>query len=209
MAFTLIPEADVALRRDGPDLLVSWPASFTGPIQVYLNGTRAATVTTPFVRLPAPTTEADVEVGTVAVGDELTDYSASLPTIPADRVLLTWAGGSSVAANVALFKVYSSAAPGGAVSMTAPVATVKAQTTAGAAAPSYAWTSAPLAGGVWQFAVVPMDTAGNACASPGTVSVTVSAPPQPTASDSRGVRLHYAFAPSTRVATLTWLPSPS
>jgi hypothetical protein len=75
----------------------------------------------------------------------------------------------------------------------------------GSASASYSWTSAPLAGGDWTFAVVAYDTAGNPGA-PAFQAVTIIAPPAPPALFADGERLHYAVTGGAIV--LTWNPSP-
>ena len=75
----------------------------------------------------------------------------------------------------------------------------------GSASASYSWTSAPLPGGDWTFAVVAYDTAGNLGA-PAFESITIIAPPAPPALFADGERLHYAVTGGAIV--LTWNPSP-
>jgi hypothetical protein len=209
MAFSQTAITSVRLRRAGPDLVVSWTSTAPGgtTYQLYVAGRLTWWGTALSARIPAPSVAASVEVGTVGAGEDRTDFSGSLPALPANHVRLGWTGGGSVATTVAGFRVYGSAVAGGAVDLTKVLATIPAHTT-DPIAPSYSWTSGPLGAGVWSFQVVPFDTAGNACSSPGTVSATITAPPQPPAADGRGVRLSYTFNAGTRVATLSWLPSP-
>jgi hypothetical protein len=89
----------------------------------------------------------------------------------------------------------------------------------GHAPASYAWTSEPLAGGVWAFAVRPFDHAGNEGAAR-TFAAAVFAPPRPPAADAQGLRLHYNLDAGfgtggfggggfgTAGLNLNWLPSP-
>lgn len=75
----------------------------------------------------------------------------------------------------------------------------------GSASASYSWTSDPLSGGSWTFAVVPYDTAGNL----GTAdfnTTTILAPPAPPAMFPDGTRFHYAVTGGAIV--LTWNLSP-
>jgi hypothetical protein len=76
----------------------------------------------------------------------------------------------------------------------------------GSASASYSWTSGPLAGGVWTFAVVAYDTAGN-LGTPAFETTTILAPPAPPALFDDGRRLHAVVTGGAIV--LTWNPSPS
>jgi hypothetical protein len=89
----------------------------------------------------------------------------------------------------------------------------------GSASGSYSWTSAPLTGGIWSFAVAAYDTAGNV-GTPALVSVTIVAPPAPPALFSDGERIHYLVAGfgagflgdggfGESCIELFWNPSPS
>lgn len=75
----------------------------------------------------------------------------------------------------------------------------------GSASASYSWTSGPLTGGSWTFAVVAYDTAGN-LGTPAFNTTTIIAPPAPPAMFSDGERLHYVVTGGAIV--LTWNPSP-
>jgi hypothetical protein len=80
----------------------------------------------------------------------------------------------------------------------------------GRSATLYEWESRPLTSGVWQFAVVPFDKAGNLQSSPPTVSLTITAAPRPPALDANGNRLNSTYAGSSNPQlTLNWLASPS
>ena len=72
---------------------------------------------------------------------------------------------------------------------------------------NFSWTSPPLARGAWNFAVAPVDAAGNE-GTRATTSVTIAAPPRPPAPDAAGKRLTYTYDAGTHVATLAWLASP-
>jgi hypothetical protein len=76
----------------------------------------------------------------------------------------------------------------------------------GSASASYSWTSGPLTGGDWTFAVVAYDTAGN-LGTPNFNTTTILAPPAPPALFSDGKRLHAVVTGGAIV--LTWNPSPS
>jgi hypothetical protein len=214
------------LAHAGRELVVTWASSSPdGTVfQVYLDGSLTWFGTARRVRLPWPSDDTRIEVGTVAAGEGATDFSGSLPAAPNDRVRLDWTGGSWQGADLAGFRIYQGMVPGGAVDYTKPVATVPATVAGvsydgwglfawgsgrwGQASVPYSWTSGRLAGGVWTFAVVPFDQAGNEQGTHLTVSATVVAPPRPPAADGQGVRLSYTLDPATRQPTLTWLASP-
>jgi hypothetical protein len=226
MAFSQLTITDgPSLARSGRELAVAWSSSSPdGTVfQLYLNGRLAWHGTARRARLPWPADDARVEVGTVAADEGATDFSGSLPAAPNDRVRLDWTGGSWQG-DLAGFHVYMGTAPGGAVSFSAPVATVPATRAGvsfdgwdtfawdsgrwGQADVPYSWTSGRLSSGAWNFAIVAYDAAGNEQGSPVTASATVAAPPRPPAPDSAGVRLKYTLNPATQMPTLTWLASP-
>ena len=135
---------------------------------------------------------------------------------------LTWVGGTYEAADLAGFYVYSSLVAGGAVSYASPAETITAYPGGiitdgyglgtwggggwGEAESSYSWTSAALANGVWSFAVIPFDTAGNT-GTARTCTVTIAGPPAEPPPFSDGEYLHYTYNATTHVAVLTWNPS--
>ena len=179
--------------------------------------------------LPPPDGRARVDIGAVAATERTTDFSASLPASPADRVLLSWLGGSyqdpTGGDDVAGFRVYGEPAPGAGISYAAPLATVAAYPGGiptdgyglggfglggfGRSASAYSWESSPrTANGLWHYAVRPFDAAGNE-GTASLVAVNVAAPPQPPARNAAGVRLTYTYDPATQRITLDWLASPS
>lgn len=213
------------LKRVGRELLVSWTSTApAGTIfQVYANGRLAWATTDRRVYLPWPREKLTIQVGAVDAGEAGVDFSSSLSTVePPDRVTLSWEGGSYLG-DVVGFRVYQSAAAGGAVDYATPVGFVPLTTSSaeatgyglggygsggyGLAASAYSWTSAKLASGVWTFAVVPVDSAGNE-GTPSTSSQTVAAAPRPPAPDSQGRRLTYTYDAGTGVPTLHWNASP-
>lgn len=224
MAFTAI--TDVATRPDGAELWISW--NTTAPagtlFQVYLDRRLYWRGTDRSLVIPWPRQRVRIDVGSVGAGEGNVDYSGSLPSdpVPPDRVTLTWQGGDWQGPDLAGFGVYSSATPGGAVDYTRQIGFVPATVAGvdlggygfggygeggyGQSAAAYSWTSDRLASGVWTFAVVPQDLAGNAQGSPNTVTATVVAPPAAPAPFADGSRLRYSYNPSTRVPTLTWNP---
>ena len=154
---------------------------------------------------------------------------SSLPPAPSDRAQLSWLGGSYLDAtgndDVAGFRVHGepdarrrrSTAP-------RPLAEIPAypggiltdgyglggygQGGFGRAASTYRWTSPSLRAGLWSFAVVSFDAAGNPGV-PVMTSVAIRLPPRPPAAFPDGSRLKYAYNPATRTVTLTWQPSPA
>lgn len=133
-----------------------------------------------------------------------------LAPVPYGRVKLEWLGGSYLSAAIAGFYVYGSPAPGQPVSYATPLATISAyapgksndgyglggygQGGYGRAASSYSWTSSSLSAGVWQFAVVSFDTAGNVDPNPPVRSYTITVAPRPPAANTQGQRLTYSFS---------------
>jgi hypothetical protein len=208
--------ADPRVARAGRELAVSW-ASSDPPgttFQLYVNGALAWWGAARSLRLPRPRGPIRLDVGTVLPSEAGTDFSALLPAAPADRVTLAWQGGPWLGADLAAFRVYGSATPGGPVSFAAPLGTVPAAVAGvapgsfgtagfgsggfGAGAGSYSWTSPRLAAGTWSFAIATVDAAGNEDPSPPTVSATVAPAPRPPAPDASGRRLTYAFTPGAR-----------
>jgi hypothetical protein len=228
MAFSQTTITDARAARDGADIVLSWTS--TAPagtlFQVYVSSVLAWHGTARSCVLPAPPAgqSARIDVGAVAADEGLTDFSADLPA-PAgggDRVRLDWIGGLYLGADLAGYRVYSGTAPGGAVSYTTPVATITAYTQGivsegygdggygdggyGDGSSNYSWTSGPLAGGTWNFAVRPFDVVGNE-GTTSTFSAVIDAPPPPPAANATGKRLTYSYNSSTHVATLAWLAS--
>jgi hypothetical protein len=167
--------------RDDAELLISW--SSTEPAgsevyQVYRDGVLAWHGRERSCALPPgpPGVPVRFYVGVVDPADAATDFGASLPAGMPRRVRLTWVGGSYEGHELDGFHVYAGTAPGSAVAYAAPLATVPAYPGGvvldgyglggyglggyGAAASSYSWVSAPLAGGTWHFGVKPFGPGG-------------------------------------------------
>ena len=217
-------------RWDGSALQLSWtstaPAGAT--FQVYVGRRLAWYGTSRWVALTMPAGRARIDVGVVGPGEATVDFSAMLPGAPADRVTLSWLGGSYLdptgGDDVQGFRVFGAARPGGPVDMATPLADVAAypggtpidgyglggfgQGGFGRSASSYRWTSPPLASGTWSFAVAPYDRAGNQ-GEPAVMSAAVASPPRPPAAGPDGSRLRCDYDPDTRRATLSWNPSPA
>jgi hypothetical protein len=216
--------SDPRATRDGAELLVSWASSSPdGTVfQLYISRRLAwhGTATSCVVALPPSGVTAEVAIGAVAAGEDLVDFSASLPSTPANRATLTWEGGTWEAADLAGFRVYAGASAGSSVSYTTPVADVPADATTdgptgygrggygqggyGNVGGVYSWTSGPLAPGTWHFGIKPYDAAGNE----GTAleaTADVMGPPGPPGLNPAGGRLTYTFNATTHRATLSWL----
>lgn len=228
MAFDNSSISALTIAQAGPDLLISWQSSATPgcTFQVYLGARLTWWGTDLSTRVPSPATLTRIDVGVVADGEGPTDFSSSLPSAPLDRATLSWQGGSFLAGTlpIAGYKIFASAVAGGAISYTKPIASVPAYHGVvtdgwnfgtwnaggwGRSIANYSWTSNRLGPGVWNFAVVPFDSAGNLSSSPATTTVTIASPPLPPAPFSSGARLTYSFNAGTGIATLNWNPSPS
>jgi hypothetical protein len=170
-----------------------------------------------------PTGTSSFDIGTVAAGEQNTDFSS---TFSGTNLFanLSWLGGSFESIDLVGFYVYMGTTVGSAVDFTKPVATITAYPQSiiadgfgnggfgdggfGAAAGLYEWTSAALGAGVWNFAVKAFDSAGNLSTAM-TCSVPIFAPPIEPAPFPDNSRLRYVFNATTEEATLTWLASPS
>lgn len=73
----------------------------------------------------------------------------------------------------------------------------------GSAAGTYTWTSDPLSSGVYWYAVVPFDSAGN-LGTPATTSVSIEVPPLEPPLFEDDTRLHYTYDAITDEVTLYW-----
>ena len=164
-----------------------------------------------------------IDVGVVGDTEKDIDFSSSLPSLPGDRVTLSWLGGTFQGADLSGFRVYGSPAAGQGVDFNHRLADIPAYTSGvytdgfglggfgeggfGTSSGSYMWTSGALSTGDWTFAVTPYDVHENEGVSTyETVSI-FTAPLAP-ARGPRGSRLRYAYDSTTRRATLYWLPSP-
>ncbi len=164
-----------------------------------------------------------IDLGTVAAGEEQTDFSGSLPAAPLRRAELSWSGGTFLGSDIAGFRVYGSAAAGGAIDYAIVLADITAYPSGiytdgwglggwnlggwSNSASTYTWTSDSLSVGTWSYAILPYDAAGN-LGTGATTSVVISAPPLAPAVFADALRLHYTYSSSTKEATLTWNASP-
>jgi hypothetical protein len=180
--------------------------------QVYFDGVRVWSAQVTSVELPIPVNGVSrVDVGSVPAGYQNTSFAANLPPAPLRRATLNWTGGTSLGTDLAGFYVYGSSAANGSIDYTTPLATITAypQGIVPSGTGSYSWVSGSLTSGLWQYAVIPFDSAGNQ-GTPSLVAVAIAVPPlAPAPSSSGAPRLQYSYVPSSQVATLTWNPSPS
>ena len=238
MAFSQAGIADVSVMADGPDLFVAWsgPAPAGTTFQVYVDRVLAWSGTARRCHVSTPANAAGrnvwVEVGTVGAFEPTQDYSSSLvaPANRTDRALLSWSGGTYLDPtgldDIGAFQIFQSPAAGAPVDDTTVVDVVVAypggwindgfgkngfgEAGFGRAATSYEWQSGPLTSGTWQFAVVPVDRAGNPRGGVLTASVAINAAPRPPATNAQGIRLTATYSgPGDGHVTLQWLPSPT
>ncbi len=204
---------------------ISWTS--TAPAgswyQLYANGRLTWTGQRTTATIQAATGRIRIDIGAVSASERYTDYSSVLAIPPKDCVTLEWTGGTFQGEDIASWKVFGEATPGGGVDYGTPLATIQAVEAGialdgfgmggfgeggfGAAAGKYSWQSKPYTGGTWTFAVVSYDQAGN----PGeiaTISQAVLVPPAPPARNGNGERLTYGYNATTKVAVLNWLASP-
>jgi hypothetical protein len=238
MAFSETNITDVRVVANGPDLFVAWSASSPAgtTFQVYVDRRLAWSGVSQRCHVPIPAGGLGrniwVELGTVGSDEPTQDYSSSLvaPGGRSERAQLSWFGGTYLDPtgqdDIQGFQIYQGPSPGATVDMTASVDTVVAYPGGwindgfgkggfggggfGRSATLYEWQSGPLVSGVWQFAVVPFDKAGNSQGTGPSVPVTINAAPRPPAMDAGGARLSSVYSgPSNPQFTLNWLSSPS
>ncbi len=220
------------------DIFVWWASS--SPVgtwfQVYLNQQFSWCGTSTYCYVPFPQGPTRVDIGTVADGEAMTNFSSSLPASRSRRVQLTWQSGTYAGTDLAGFRVYSSDSRGGAIDYTTPLATITAYPAGivtdgfgfggfggggfGQAPGIYTWTSNPLAAGTWFFAIVPFDAAGNAGVAQTTMAIITAPPREPGLFADGQTRLQYTLNGFGQVgfgsngfglptATLTWNPCQS
>jgi hypothetical protein len=238
MGFSQSGVTQVLVQTNGPDLYVTWNSSAASGsmYQVYVDHRLAWFGPSLRCHVPVPSDASGrntwVDVGVVDPGEATVDFSSSLASLAqgVGKVQLSWNGGTYLDAsgegNLQGFRIYQSASPNASVNLAAPVDEVAAYPGGwvsdgfglggfglggfGRSASSYAWSPGFLPSGLWQFAIVPYDQAGNNRGSGQTVTATVAVPPRPPALPSGGNRLNYTYSGSaTRQVTLHWLASPS
>ena len=210
----------------GAQVYLTWQSSSPSGtwFQIYLDQALSWFGQSTSARMPVPPIGVNrVDIGTVLPGEEQTDFSSSLPAAPERRAQLSWLGGTFEGTDIAGFRVYGSAAAGGAVNYAAILADITAYPSGiytdgfglggfggggwGESASTYTWTSDSLTAGTWSYGVRAYDAAGNL----GTVaatSVVITVPPLAPAVDPAGLRLEYTYNASTYEIHLFWLASP-
>jgi hypothetical protein len=221
----------------GSQVYLSWSSSSPGGtwFQVYVNQQFAWSGQRLSTWIPIPAGPVRIDIGAVDAGEENTSFASSLPPAPSRRARLSWQSGTYKGIDLAGFHVYGSDAPGAAVDYSTVLADITAYPAQvatygfglggfgsgglGQSASSYSWTSDPLSGGTWNFAVVPYDTAGNEGSAQTTTAVITAPPREPTTFPGTTTRLQYALdgfgqvgfgADSFGLPTvnLFWNPSP-
>jgi hypothetical protein len=215
--------------RDGADLLVAWASSAAAgtTFQVYIDrrlrwyGTKLSCR----VQIPPDGAAHEVAVATCLPTEARADLSSSLPAPvggTGNRAQINWSGGTYLGSRIVEFAIFRGATAGAAPNLSgAPLAIVAAYPQDvildgfglgpyggggfGRAASTYTYTSPALGSGTWQFAVVPLDDAGN----PGTattLAAVIVAPPKPPISRADGSRISITYSAATAKATLAWTP---
>ena len=223
MAFTELTTG-IEVSRAGVELRVDWTSALPGTTvwQVYLNRRLAWSGTDRHATYPRPSDTMLIDVGSVGSAAEANvDYSGSLSAAPpGTKANLSWQGGLWQGADLAGFRIYRSATAGGSVDYITLIDYVPVGDTGvggwgtggwgqggwGDTGGVYSWTSESLGPGVWTFAVVPVDVAGNAQGSPSATNATIAGPPRPPAPYSDGTRLRYSFNAGSPI--LTWNAAP-
>jgi len=192
--------------------------------QIYVDGGLAWAGQRTSALIPVPLGVQRIDIGSVAAGEETTNWSSTLPASPARRAVLSWVGGAFLADDIAGFYVYASASAGGMLDYEAPpAATITAYPSGiytdgfgmggfglggfGSVGGTYTWESAPLSSGTWSFAVVPFDATGNA-GTGSTVNVAIASPPVEMPAFADRTRLHYSYNQSAKTVTVNWIASP-
>jgi hypothetical protein len=198
-------------QLQGGQVYLSWSApSPTGTwFQVYLNQELAWSGKRLWAWVPIPSGPVRIDIGTVDSGEEQTSFVGSLPSAPTRRAQLTWQSGTYKGIDLAGYRVYGEPTPCSGIDFTSPLSDLTAYPAGiltdgfglggfgaggwGQAASTLSWTSDPLAGGSWQFAVVPYDDAGNEGTAQ-TATVAISAPPRaPAPFTGTTTRLQYSL----------------
>jgi len=229
----LVLDVDGSGPRTAPGAVeVTWESTHEGDWhQVYVGGVLAAVTASPEDRhaiVSAPVAQGGakpvlVEVLAVDAADRAIDFSGELSASRGalgSRVHLTWQAGPYLDPELASFDIFADARTG-TVDYARPLNELPIAARPGTAAPwgygcggygmggygfaaaAYEWTSDPLEPGVWRFAVVASDAAGNRLATAAEATVTVASLPRPPA----GFQV-VRYDPATRQATLAWDPSP-
>lgn len=189
-------------------VFVSWNPTTAGLLwQVYINSSLSYEGHKTGVWLSVPSGGvARCDIGSILDSEAGTDFSSSLPSAPARRVKLSFNAGTELGADLDHFVIYGESTPGGGIDYSAPLATLSAFAGGDPVVDGqYSWVSGPLYSGTWNFAVVPVDVAGNKGTLQAT-SATVAVPPGEPGLFSDGSRLKYQFHANslTPTVTLSW-----
>ncbi len=211
----------LTITAKGDELLIRWStvAALGTTFQVYVGNQLAwvGTATRAIVGAPSAAGPCRIVVGSVPVAFARQNLIATAPDpFPADRATLRWEGGTYLAVDLCLFRIYGATIAGG--SPSGVVGTVPAYPGGivtdgfgfgsfgagrfGFAASSYSWTSGYLSPGTWNFEVRPVTTAG--IEGPGVViAVPIVGPPRGPRSIAANVD------PTTGRVLVSWSPSPT
>ena len=179
----------------GSQVYLSWSSSSPKGtwFQVYINQQLSWSGQRLSVWLPIPYSTVRIDLGAVEPGEEQINFFGTLPRAPMRRALLSWQSGTYTAIDLAGYSIYGEQSPGGGIDVISPFANItaypaKIQTDGfglgdfgtggwGQSAGKLNWTSAPLSGGTWRFAIVPYDKAGNE-GTPQFASIQIASPPR-------------------------------
>jgi hypothetical protein len=207
--------------QSGTQLLLSWASSSPeGTLyQVYLDQRLVWSGVGLSCSIPLPSAISRVDIGTVASAEAQAHLQAALPPAPARQTTLSWLGGTFQGADIAGFHIYGEVTPGGGIDYTTVLTTIPAYVAGiitdgfgyggfgqggfSQSAGVYSWTSQPLSGGVWNWAVKSFDNAGNE-GSAQTVAVAITAPPLPPGPFPNMTRLQYTYERTAEQAVLAW-----
>ncbi len=177
--------------------------------------------------VPPPAAKSRIDIGAVDRDERQINFASTLPANYDDRAELAWIGGTFLDPTgedtVVGFNVYASAAAGEGVDYDTRIASVPVYAVGafsdgyglggyglggwGRSAASYAWTSGPLTNGIWTFAILPVDRAGNESAG-SEIPITIESPPRAPAVRSDGTRLASTYSVPDTTLTLDWDHSP-
>jgi len=209
MPFDTSVISEVSYAFFGASVKLTWASTSAGPFQIYVEGVLQWHGVAFTATIPRPPDDAWVDIGAVGPGEDVTDFSASLPHRPRNRAELTWTGGSFEALDLMGFRIYGETTAGGGIDYTTPLADIQAFAEGFAPADmsssTFTWTSDPYKTGSWSFEIKPYDVVGNeGDGSTLTVNL-VSAPAEVPLVN--GSRLTRSYTQSTKKLTIGWTAS--